>query len=85
MDFTYGGIKMKKALLLALIAMMLISMFAFSACKKNDTADANAEDSIAAEPMPEPVPAATDSLNQTAPVTDPAAAPAATTPAPGRK
>jgi len=33
MDSTYGGIKMKKLVLIALIAMMLIGMLAFTGCK----------------------------------------------------
>lgn len=61
MDFTYGGITMKKLILLALIAMMLIGMVAFSACKAKTEEIAPAieipTDTTVVVPVPEPVPA----------------------------
>jgi flagellar basal body-associated protein FliL len=77
--------KMKKALLLALIAMMLISMLAFSACKKDTPAEevtpaedmAPATDAVPTDAVPTDAPA-TDAA---APATD-AAAPAADAAAP---
>jgi hypothetical protein len=68
MDFTYGGIKMKKLIVLALIAMLFISMLAFSACKAK--VDENATDTTMVEEV-------VDTLNA---VADTAAVPA--TPAP---